>query len=127
MLSSHYSYRQIYVRSADADRCIESALANLAGIYPPVGNQVWNRNIKWQPIAVHTVSDDHLLGDNLDCPAYKKANDALMASKQFQELLMKNQPLLQYLTLNTGRKIDDILSALKLRNTLSIEDDSHLK
>ena len=34
-----------------------SAEANLAGLYPPEGVQVFNPNISWQPIPVHTVPD----------------------------------------------------------------------
>lgn len=32
-----------------------SALANLAGLYPPKESDVWNNNIFWQPIPVHTL------------------------------------------------------------------------
>lgn len=31
-----------------------SALANLAGMYPPEGMEIWNRNLTWQPIPVHS-------------------------------------------------------------------------
>lgn len=30
-----------------------SAQANLAGLFPPTGDQVWNPDIRWQPIPVH--------------------------------------------------------------------------
>jgi len=32
-----------------------SAEANLAGLFPPNGSEVFNPNLKWQPIPVHTV------------------------------------------------------------------------
>lgn len=31
-----------------------SALANMAGMYPPVGKEMWNENITWQPIPIHS-------------------------------------------------------------------------
>ena len=32
-----------------------STEAALAALYPPSGHQVWNEDIPWQPIPVHTV------------------------------------------------------------------------
>ncbi|XP_043922129.1 lysosomal acid phosphatase-like [Protopterus annectens] len=54
-LNTTYDHREIYIRSTDYDRAQMSAQANLAGLYPPQGSQVWNSNISWQPIPVHTV------------------------------------------------------------------------
>jgi len=46
---------QVYVRSTDFDRTLMSAECNLAGLFPPQGSQVWNSELRWQPIPVHTV------------------------------------------------------------------------
>ena len=46
--------QQIVVEASNVDRCLMSAYCNLAGLYPPSGTQVWNQNITWQPIPVHT-------------------------------------------------------------------------
>ncbi|MGH0183860.1 UNVERIFIED_CONTAM: hypothetical protein FKN15_013149, partial [Acipenser sinensis] len=56
-LNETYSRREISVRSTDYDRTLMSAEANLAGLYPPNGSEVFNPNITWQPIPVHTVPD----------------------------------------------------------------------
>ncbi|XP_069504817.1 prostatic acid phosphatase-like [Ambystoma mexicanum] len=61
-LNTNYDHKEVYVRSTDYDRTLMSAEANLAGMYPPKGVQVWNPNIQWQPIPVHTVPEaDELL------------------------------------------------------------------
>lgn len=57
MLPEAYSPQDIYVRSTDVDRTLMSAASNLAGLYPPEGDQKWNRNIDWQPIPIHTVPE----------------------------------------------------------------------
>jgi lysosomal acid phosphatase len=52
-----YSREDIYVRSTDVDRTLMSAASNLAGLYPPEGDQKWNKNVDWQPIPIHTVPE----------------------------------------------------------------------
>ena len=32
-----------------------SAEANLAGLYPPEGYEVWKEDLRWQPLPVHSV------------------------------------------------------------------------
>jgi hypothetical protein len=59
-LSDHYDRREVNVYSTDTDRTIMSVLSLLSGLYEPSGYQVWNSNINWQPIPVHTskIGDD---------------------------------------------------------------------
>uniref|UniRef100_A0AAQ5YTG5 Lysosomal acid phosphatase n=1 Tax=Amphiprion ocellaris TaxID=80972 RepID=A0AAQ5YTG5_AMPOC len=56
-LSESYDRHEILVRSTDYDRTLMSAEANLAGLYPPSGQQVFTPSLKWQPIPVHTVPE----------------------------------------------------------------------
>lgn len=63
LLNETYSENEIYVRSTDVDRTLASALSNLAGLYPPIGDEIWNKDIAWQPIPVHSIPerDDKVL------------------------------------------------------------------
>ena len=52
-LATEYISENVYTLSSYADRCQMSAQLLLAGLYPPVKEQIWNTNIMWQPIPVH--------------------------------------------------------------------------
>lgn len=54
LINDTYQPDEIYVQSTDVDRTLMSAQLNLAGLYPPQKEQVWDENIHWQPIPVHT-------------------------------------------------------------------------
>jgi hypothetical protein len=53
-LSELYYPKEFLMKSSANDRCLMSAQAVLAGLYPPKGMQVWNPDLKWQPIPVHS-------------------------------------------------------------------------
>jgi hypothetical protein len=59
------SFREVYSRSSDVERCIESSNAVLAGMYPPSNRFMWNDELLWTPPSVHTcpVRDDYLLNE----------------------------------------------------------------
>ncbi|XP_059502334.1 lysosomal acid phosphatase-like [Stegostoma tigrinum] len=88
-LNSSYDRQEIYIRSTDIDRTLMSAEADLAGLYPPHGQQVFLTNLNWQPIPVHTVptTDDRLQNETKNCWEYK---NTMQDNQDFLKTLAKN-------------------------------------
>lgn len=119
-----YSKELIYVQSTDVDRTLMSALSNLAGLFPPDSNQLWNTDIPWQPIPVHTTPEtqDYVLAAKKSCPNYDYALKKYKNSPEYKELNKKFKPLYEYLTQHSGKKIDTFTGVNNLYNTLWIEN-----
>lgn len=45
-----YSSDKIYTQASEYERTIASASLVLAGLFPPKNNQIWNKDLLWQPI-----------------------------------------------------------------------------
>ncbi|XP_049643532.1 testicular acid phosphatase [Suncus etruscus] len=72
-LAPEFRREEVYVRSTDFDRTLESAQANLAGLFPESGPG--RPESAWRPIPVHTVpaSEDKLLRfPTRNCPRYRE-------------------------------------------------------
>lgn len=52
-LNQTYNRERVYAISTDYDRTLMSAYSLLASLYKPEGDQIWNKNLSWQPIPVH--------------------------------------------------------------------------
>ncbi|XP_069068019.1 lysosomal acid phosphatase-like isoform X2 [Pleurodeles waltl] len=116
-LNATYNRDEIYVRSTDYDRTLMSAEANLAGMYPPTGEQIWNDTIPWQPIPVHTVplSEDQLLRFPLEnCDCFEKLRNGTVNSSQFQKLIEPYKVFLKDIFNDTGYSEDMLINEGKL-------------
>lgn len=122
-LPETYLENDIRVRSTDVDRTLMSAQSNLAGLYPPTGSQIWNKNISWQPIPIHTQpeKEDALLAMKKSCPKYKMLYKELEKSPFFNQIRRKNHDLYAFLSLKSGEKITSLETLEYLYNTLLIE------
>ncbi|XP_018565956.1 testicular acid phosphatase homolog [Anoplophora glabripennis] len=127
-LPEKFSTADIYVRSSDRDRTLMSAAANLAGLYPAKGAQVWDKQLLWRPIPIHTVpnEEDEVVAMKKDCPRYNLLYDQLLNSRTFQLVNLRNKPLYDYLTKNTGWNITELRQIETLYSLLSIEKQYNL-
>lgn len=101
-----------------------SAQANLAGLFAPKAEEIWNKNILWQPIPVHTVPRvlDHVLAAKKPCPKYMQAfDDYVKKSAEVQRIYTEYAPLFKYWSEMSGENIETILQAYWLYDTLQIE------
>jgi len=123
VLGELYDEKRIYVRSTDVDRTLMSAQSNLAGLYPPKGEQVWNAAIPWQPIPVHTLplEEDNLLSNHFVCPKYTRLLQEVLAGPDMAKINEENSQLYAYLTEKTGENVTDMVHVDFVYDTLFIE------
>ncbi|XP_032189029.1 prostatic acid phosphatase isoform X1 [Mustela erminea] len=110
-LNESYKPEQVYIQSTDIDRTLMSAMANLAGLFPPEGVSIWNPSLPWQPIPVHTVSlsEDRLLYLPFrDCPRFKELKEETLKSTEFQERLHPYKDFIETLPTFTGYHTEDL-------------------
>lgn len=112
------------VRSTDMDRTLMSAMADLSGFYPPVGNDVWSESMNWQPIPVHTVPEklDEVLAAKKSCPVYDYELKKLYKSQEFRAFDKKFKPIYKYLSDHSGKVVDSLQSVQNIYSCLHIEE-----
>ncbi|KAM7064095.1 prostatic acid phosphatase isoform 1-T1 [Molossus nigricans] len=110
-LNESYKHPQIYVRSTDIDRTLMSAMTNLAALFPPEGTSIWNPNLPWQPIPVHTVplSEDRLLYLPFrNCPRFQELQIETLKSEELQKRLHPYQDFIEMLPKLSGYRGKDL-------------------
>ncbi|CAG7836993.1 unnamed protein product [Allacma fusca] len=133
-LSRAYKPLEISVQSSSADRAIMSALANLAGLFPPTEEDpksMWDEDIKWQPIPVHTLTDadDNYINFKAYCPRFKELKEEYIRRSEFAIGVNSdpaNQELYSFLSNHTGWDVKDFEQVSDLHDTLLIQSNYHL-
>ncbi|XP_045465619.1 testicular acid phosphatase homolog isoform X1 [Harmonia axyridis] len=128
-LSTTYHKDDIYIRASNTDRCLMSAEANLAGLFPPVDRQIWNEDLKWMPIPIHTVpsKDDNLLKMGKACPNMKQKYKALLNNDHFKDIDKKNSKLYDFLSEKLGLQIEKFSDIEAPYDTMTVEVEYKLE
>uniref|UniRef100_A0A8B9QFF9 Lysosomal acid phosphatase n=1 Tax=Apteryx owenii TaxID=8824 RepID=A0A8B9QFF9_APTOW len=129
-LNATYRRQEIFIRSTDCDRTLMSAEANLAGLYPPDREEMFNPNVSWQPIPVHTVpeSGERLLKFPLTpCPRYEQLQNETRHSAEYTNKTKENLQFLQMVANETGIQDVSLESVWSVYDTLFCEQAHKMK
>lgn len=95
-----------------------SAQANAAGMFPPSGQEIWNNELNWQPIPIHTKNptEDYVLGDPGNCPKFYQLFKQFTESSEFKYENKKNSDFFKFLEKNSGmsNKFGLLIQILKM-------------
>lgn len=107
----------------DTDRALMSALVTLASLFPPYSDQIFSKQLKWQPVPVHTIprTEDPLLASEKRCDRFEYVMLQYMNTTEYTDLFTKHKPLLDHLERNSGMKLDTITNIFMLYDALYIE------
>lgn len=119
----HQIYSIFAFNSKDSDRALMSAQATLASLFPPSGDQIWNENLAWNPIPIHTIPEnqDYTLGVRKPCDRSEYEMKQYINSTAYTDLFVKHRELLKYLEKHSGKKLKSMIDIGLLYDTLSVE------
>lgn len=102
-----------------------SAQVSLAAMFPPAKDEMWNKDIFWQPIPVHTVSKEcgnNNLAAPMNCPKYDAALKMFMQeSPKLKEIYTKYADLFAFWSKMCGANLTTIDDVSYLYDTLYVE------
>ncbi|KAE9419345.1 hypothetical protein Angca_009826, partial [Angiostrongylus cantonensis] len=98
-LGSRFHRNEVFVRSSDYNRTLMSAQATMAGLFPPSKSEIWNADILWQPVPVHSVPKtmDKELYEDIDCPTASSEFSKVWDSTVVRQMVSENEDLIKYL------------------------------
>lgn len=113
-----YPNKLVYVRSTNRERTLMSAAAALAGLFPPTVDQLFNENINWQPIPIHTipVEFDYILDSHPKCDRHRMLSKEHHNRPEYKAWHEKYNWLYQHVAEKSGISVDDDAKCVRIVN-----------
>ncbi|RWS27799.1 lysosomal acid phosphatase-like protein 3 [Leptotrombidium deliense] len=115
--------REVEAQSSEKPRVVESLLSILAGLYPPKGRWIWNKDLSWQPIAiaVREAKVDGFLTAST-CPNLNNEMSRIYNSTEMKQLVNKHERLVkqveQYAGVSTPHDAKEAMSGMRIQRQL---------
>lgn len=118
-----YPNKLVYVQSTDRDRALMSAGSLLAGLFPPTNDQIWNENIAWQPVPIHTIPRDmdNILAAGRRCDRFEYLLEQHFNRTEYKAWRLKYNELYRYAVEKSGLSSDSPTNIVYLWDTLMIQ------
>lgn len=118
-----YSPDKVSILASYTDRTINSANLVLAALFPPEKSQVWNEELLWQPIAVHSIPKnmDFLIHAQEGCARYLKAREEYEQFPENKKLKEQNRELFEYVEEHAGEPVRTFEQLKDIHESLAIE------
>lgn len=123
LIGDYYSPNDVYIHSTDIDRTLMCAQLLAAGLFPPIGEQVWNNDINWQPIPIHTIplNKEQLLTLMIPCPRFYYLFEEYKTSPEYKSVLQQYNSLIEHWKKESGQTLRTLADIFFLYDTLYVE------
>lgn len=128
IIGKSYSPKKVHIQSTDYDRTLMSAQVLAAALYPPSGKQLWSKDLKWQPVPIHTraLNQELILPWQIPCPRFRELIENYRQSDEYKSVIEQYSDLIQRWEVNAGQKLPRIVDVMYLYDTLFVEREKGL-
>ncbi|KAF3423947.1 hypothetical protein E2986_11795 [Frieseomelitta varia] len=129
IIGNKYESDLSLIESSYADRCIMSAQALLAALYPPTTEEIFVPGLIWRPVPVHSTPRhlDKIIVVKYPCPRLERALNEAYVNESTRPGTTPSAKYYEELSKYTGENISTITDVEFLYNTLEIEERNGLK
>lgn len=100
-----------------------SAECTAAGLFPPSEDEIWNNDLRWQPIPIHTkpLNEDYLLNSFVHCSRFNYLFKQRLESEEVKAIMAEHDSLIRFMERNSGSKLNRADDVWALYSGLLIE------
>lgn len=101
-----------------------SAQVLAAGLFPPGEDEVWNKEIPWQPVPIHTrpLSQEQLLAWKIPCPRFIFFFQQYQSSAEYKSIFSQYKTTIKNWERHSGQSLDKLADIMYLYDTLIVEN-----